>query len=168
MLTMAPKTNERRDRRIQAGEWLREQRDAREMSQKRFADLIGVSDASVSSYERGVSSPDDNTTENIARVFGLSIVECRRHLGLYVPPDAKEVPPPPAASVFEAILADPDLLRDEKEHLLRQVTLLKRPHRGALTEREKAAIAKDVDLAEKAVRALSQDGDVTDTPKRRR
>ena len=71
-------------------------------------------------------------------------------------------------SVFEAILADPDLLRDEKEHLLRQITLLKRPHRGPLTAREKAAIAKDVDLADKAVRALSHDPHGNDTPQRRR
>ncbi len=128
----------RRERLLTAGDWLRSEREAKGLNQKQFAALVGVSNGSISSYERGVSAPTaDSTCEQIARVLGKSTVEVRRRFGLYVPPDAQDGPPPPP-SVLEAILADRTLLPEAKEHLVRQYGLLQR-----LQAAEPSALQKD-------------------------
>ncbi len=129
----------RRERLLTAGDWLRSEREGRGLSQKQFAALVGVSNGSVSSYERGVSAPTaDSTCEQIARVLGKSTVEVRRRFGLYVPPDAEDGPPAPP-SVLEAIFADRTLLPEAKEHLVRQYALLQR-----LQAAEPSALQKDM------------------------
>lgn len=157
----------RREARHAGGEWLRKQREARDhMSQAALGERIGKSDASVSGYERGVSSPDDATCELIAAAFGISVLECRRGLGLYNPPDAVEVVPtlPPT---FEALVQnDPTLAPRAKEHLINQYQILRLIPKSAFTDAEhhdemkRQALGK---IAERKPRSVPKD-----TPKRRR
>lgn len=45
------------------------------LSQKEFADLIGVSEISVSSWERGVRKPKEKTMRIMAKKTGLDFYE---------------------------------------------------------------------------------------------
>jgi transcriptional regulator with XRE-family HTH domain len=109
----------RRRRRASAGEWLRNEREQRGLTQKQLATMLRVSGASLSSYERGVSAPADGTCEDLGRIFVTSPSAVRRRFGLYVPEDTVDQVPPAPATVLEAILADPRLLPEAKEHLVR-------------------------------------------------
>jgi transcriptional regulator with XRE-family HTH domain len=53
--------------------------------QGRLARDLGVSQQSLSGYERGVSRVPDDVAARLAKLWGYSEVEVRRHLGLYVP-----------------------------------------------------------------------------------
>lgn len=52
---------------------LRELRIHRNMSQAQLGSLIGKTGVAVSRYENGIRTPDPETAELIAKVFGLSI-----------------------------------------------------------------------------------------------
>lgn len=69
-------------------EWLREQMDARELSQ---ADMVrlsrdAISNAQISRILSGQRKPGEDTLNGIARAFGLSPVQVYRAAGL-LPPD---------------------------------------------------------------------------------
>jgi transcriptional regulator with XRE-family HTH domain len=56
-----------------AGDLLRAWRDGRGLSQQEAAELLGVSQASVSDYERGVKSPDVDRALRIAETTDGSV-----------------------------------------------------------------------------------------------
>ena len=123
------------------------------LTQSDLAHLLGVSNASLSAYERGVSSPDDRTIEGIARLAHQPVSEVRARWGLYnhgAPDEA-----PPTTSVLEAIVADPDLLPEAKEHLTRQYALLLRVQ--AQPESADHSRARDDLRRARAVRESSSD-----------
>lgn len=71
------------------GQWLRLQRvHAGYDTAAEFARAIRVERYTLSTYETGKSRPSDETVERIASVLGLPLLEVRRNLGLWVPPDA--------------------------------------------------------------------------------
>lgn len=73
---------------LRAGEWLRAERERHGWTQKAFAEAVGVDQSQLSKIERGISEPTDKRAERIAELFGLPIIEVRRSLGMWVPPDA--------------------------------------------------------------------------------
>lgn len=50
-------------------------RQSKGLNQKEFADLIGVSEISISFYERGIRRPKDKTMRIMAEKTGLDIYE---------------------------------------------------------------------------------------------
>jgi transcriptional regulator with XRE-family HTH domain len=78
-------------RRARAGQWLREQRQSRGFSTAaEFGRALGISKELVSNYETGRSSVPDDKAERIAEVLDMDIIEARRNLGLWVPPQASD------------------------------------------------------------------------------
>ena len=55
------------------GERLQELRKDRGISQAEFAEILGVSHYTISSYECNRSDPDDNTKITIAKLFDVSV-----------------------------------------------------------------------------------------------
>ncbi len=55
------------------GSFIAEQRKLRSLTQKQFADMVGVTDKAVSRWETGKSYPDTETLEKISDIFGVSI-----------------------------------------------------------------------------------------------
>ncbi len=55
------------------GSFIAEQRKLRSLTQKQFADMVGVTDKAVSRWETGKSYPDTETLEKISEVFEVSI-----------------------------------------------------------------------------------------------
>ncbi|MBR2735512.1 MAG: helix-turn-helix transcriptional regulator [Clostridia bacterium] len=55
------------------GERLSELRKDRGLKQKELADKLGISVHTISSYERNLSTPDDEMKIRIAKFFGVSV-----------------------------------------------------------------------------------------------
>ncbi len=55
------------------GSFIAEQRKLRSLTQKQFADMVGVTDKAVSRWETGKSYPDTETLEKISDIFEVSI-----------------------------------------------------------------------------------------------
>lgn len=73
--------------------WLREQRERRGFSAAaELGRAIGASKEVVWSYEAGRSSVPDDRAEQIAEALGMDLVEVRRNLGLWVPPETEPDP----------------------------------------------------------------------------
>lgn len=84
-------------RRTRGGEWLRREREQRGTLQGRLAADLGVSQQSLSAYERGISRMSYETADRLARLWGLEPRSVWRELGLYVPEgDGGEVASPVA------------------------------------------------------------------------
>ena len=78
-----------------AGRWLRDQRRRRGFETVgEFARALDVDPSRVSNYERGKSKVPDDRADRIAELFGMSVIEVRRQLGLWLPPESptKEQP----------------------------------------------------------------------------
>lgn len=58
---------------LKVGSFIAEQRKLRSLTQKQFADMLGVTDKAVSRWETGKSYPDTETLEKISDVFEVSI-----------------------------------------------------------------------------------------------
>ena len=54
------------------GARLRKYRESRGLTQKKFAQLIGVSNARVSNWEQGINRPDADILADICRVLEIS------------------------------------------------------------------------------------------------
>ena len=54
---------------------LKELRKAKNVSQEKFADYLGVSYQAISKWENGITSPDITLLPDIARYFGISVDE---------------------------------------------------------------------------------------------
>ena len=57
------------------GEFLKELRISSGLTQKEAGDLLGISDKSISRWERGQNLPDLDTLAKVARVYGVSLAE---------------------------------------------------------------------------------------------
>ena len=127
MSVMATDRHRDPSRLIQAGQWLRETREERGMSQTTLAGLIGTSSANLSNYERGHTTVPDDRAEKIAEVLGVDVIEVRRNLGLWVPAGTEPTSSAPRPiDTLSAIQQDRDLLPEARRHLLNQYKLLRR------------------------------------------
>ena len=55
------------------GERLKELRKDRGLSQKQLAEILGISENSISLYERNINTPDDDMKVKIANYFNVSM-----------------------------------------------------------------------------------------------
>ena len=55
------------------GERLAELRKDRGLSQQEFAEIFGLSASTISSYEREINEPDDNTKIKFVQYFNISL-----------------------------------------------------------------------------------------------
>ena len=58
---------------LKVGSFIAEQRKIRSLTQKQFANMVGVTDKAVSRWETGKSYPDTETLEKISEIFEVSI-----------------------------------------------------------------------------------------------
>lgn len=115
----------KRQQQEEAGKWLRRAREQRGLrTTGALARLMGVSDSLVSRIETGVTAATDERAEQIAEALGLDIIEVRRNLGLWVPPDE---PAGDASPMDEA-----ERMLDEAEKIARQLRSLPPPDRDVV------------------------------------
>ena len=80
--------DDRKDRLVSAGDWLRSKREERGWSGTAFAQHLGIGQVRVSSYERGQYEVPEELTKKIAEVLDIPLMEVRQQLGFWVPADA--------------------------------------------------------------------------------
>lgn len=78
---------DRREQLAQAGRWLRLMREQRDMSARDFANAIDVATQAVYNWESGKNAVTDERADRIAELFGVDVIEVRRNLGLWIPPE---------------------------------------------------------------------------------
>ncbi len=77
----------KREQRLEAGAWLRRQREARGKSVRDIANALGISTQSIYGWEAGDSAPDGENGDKLAAVLNLDVLDLRRRYGLWVPDD---------------------------------------------------------------------------------
>lgn len=95
------------------GDFVRAQRQLARFSQRRLAELTGVSDSYLSQVERGLFNPSPQVVKAIADAFGIPATVLYAQLGLL-----EDNEPAPASGVEEAIRLDQRMSAAQKESLL--------------------------------------------------
>ena len=93
------------------GGFIREQREAAEVSLRQLAKLAGVSNPYLSQIERGLRRPSAEILQQIAKGLQISAETLYERAG-FIDPDT------PARGVREAIAADPLLTPEQQQALL--------------------------------------------------
>lgn len=60
------------DLKYEIGSRIRKYREERKLSQKQFAELMGISNSRVSNWEQGINRPDADILADICRVLDVS------------------------------------------------------------------------------------------------
>ena len=93
------------------GEIIRRQRELSELSMRRFADMVGISNPYMSQIERGLREPSEKVLDAIARNLDLSAEALYEQAGITDAPEEE-------ADVRVAIRADPKLTGRQRQALL--------------------------------------------------
>jgi transcriptional regulator with XRE-family HTH domain len=93
------------------GEFIRRQRELRDVSMRQFAEMAGISNPYLSQIERGLREPSETVLSAIAGSLQTSAEALREQAGVPLEPDHD-------SSVVEAIRADPRLTAAQRRALL--------------------------------------------------
>ncbi len=99
---------------ITVGKFIAEQRKQLSLTQKQFAEQLGVTDKAVSRWETGKGYPDIETIEEIAELFGVTINDVLS--GKIIKPEEKE-----KAAEQNIIDALKEILQTKKKWLIRTI-----------------------------------------------
>jgi transcriptional regulator with XRE-family HTH domain len=104
--------DERHDRLIDLGAFIRSQRELARMSVRKLADVAGVSNPYLSQIERGIRRPSADILQQLAEALRISVETLYVRAGILQPDRAHEL------TVAEAIERDPVLSPEQKQALL--------------------------------------------------
>jgi transcriptional regulator with XRE-family HTH domain len=94
------------------GDAIRRQREANEVSMRRFADMAGISNPYLSQIERGLREPSQRVVDSIARSLQLSVEALYAQAGLELQPE------PEPTDARQALIDDPALTARQRRALL--------------------------------------------------
>lgn len=94
------------------GDYLKEQREAAQLSLRQLAEQAGVSNPYLSQIERGLRRPSAEVLQQLAKALRISAEQLYVQAGILNPDDGQ------VRSVELAILADPVLTERQKHSLL--------------------------------------------------
>ncbi len=100
------------------GEYIRSQRSQAQMSVRRLAEMSGVSNPYISQIERGLKKPSADVLMQISKALSIAPAALYHVAGLLDSELEPGATPPPAASVIDAIGADPHLTDEQKRSLV--------------------------------------------------
>ena len=98
---------------VSLGEIIRRQRELSEMSMRRFAQVVGISNPYLSQIERGLRAPSERVMDAIAETLDVSADALYEQAG--VRSHDEEVA---QSGVVEAVKADPLLTRRQRQALI--------------------------------------------------
>ena len=104
--------DERHDRLIDLGAFIRSQRELARMSVRKLADVAGVSNPYLSQIERGIRRPSADILQQLAEGLRISVELLYVRAGILQPDRPHEL------TVAEAIEHDPVLNPEQKQALL--------------------------------------------------
>jgi transcriptional regulator with XRE-family HTH domain len=85
--------DDKQERLRQAGLWLKGQRDRLGISVRDMAHRLDVTTQVLYDWQNGRNAISDERAEQIAEVLGMNIIDVRRGLGLWVPPNEEQDEP---------------------------------------------------------------------------
>ena len=102
------------------GSYLREQRQAAQLSLRQLADLAGVSNPYLSQIERGLKKPSAEILQQIAKALEVSAESLYVRAGILDERSPHHVGPAASTDVLSAIAADP-VLTDRQRGVLVEI-----------------------------------------------
>ena len=115
------------------GDYLKEQRNAAQLSIRQLAAAAGVSNPYLSQIERGIRKPSAGVLQQIAKALRISAEQLYVHAGLL---DADpEIRDGGGQEVAVAVLGDPHL-NDRQKHVLLDIYASFRKENAAVENRE--------------------------------
>ena len=102
------------------GAYLREQREAAQLSLRQLADLAGVSNPYLSQIERGLKKPSAEILQQIAKALEVSAESLYVRAGILDERPPHHVGPAAATDVLSAIASDP-VLTDRQRGVLVEI-----------------------------------------------
>jgi transcriptional regulator with XRE-family HTH domain len=104
--------DERHDRLLDLGAFIRSQREIARMSVRKLADVAGVSNPYLSQIERGIRRPSADILQQLAEALRISVESLYVRAGILQPSKTHE------PTVTEAIELDPVLSPEQKQALI--------------------------------------------------
>ena len=104
--------DDRHDRLVDLGAFIRSQRELARMSVRKLADVAGVSNPYLSQIERGIRRPSADILQQLAEALRLNVESLYVRAGILQPSRAHE------PTVIEAIEGDPVLSPEQKQALI--------------------------------------------------
>jgi transcriptional regulator with XRE-family HTH domain len=105
-------SDERHDRLVDLGAFIRSQRELARMSVRKLADVAGVSNPYLSQIERGIRRPSADILQQLAEALRISVETLYVRAGILQPSRTHE------PTVTEAIERDPVLSPEQKQALI--------------------------------------------------
>ena len=110
--TLARVSTDPKDRWLDLGSFIREQRGSARLSLRRLSELAGISNPYLSQIERGLRRPSAEILQQIAKALRISAETLYVQAGILEPPDG-------SPDLSRLILADQTLSEDQKQALVR-------------------------------------------------
>jgi transcriptional regulator with XRE-family HTH domain len=104
--------DDRHDRLVDLGAFIRSQRELARMSVRKLADVAGVSNPYLSQIERGIRRPSADILQQLAEALRISVETLYVRAGILQPSRTHE------PTVIEAIEHDPVLSPEQKQALI--------------------------------------------------
>ena len=104
--------DDRHDRLVDLGAFIRSQRELARMSVRKLADVAGVSNPYLSQIERGIRLPSSDILQQLAEALRLNVESLYVRAGILQPSKTHET------TVIEAIERDPVLSPEQKQALI--------------------------------------------------
>ncbi len=116
-----------KDRWLDLGSFIREQRGSARLSLRRLSELAGISNPYLSQIERGLRRPSAEILQQIAKALRISAETLYVQAGILEPPSG-------SPDLTRAIMADQSISEEQKQALVRIYLSFRREHedeRGA-------------------------------------
>jgi transcriptional regulator with XRE-family HTH domain len=97
------------------GDYLREQRQAAQLSLRQLSEVAGISNPYISQIERGLKKPSAEILQALAKALSISAESLYVRAGILDSPDPGQAP---AFDVTDAVMADPKLNDRQRAVLL--------------------------------------------------
>ncbi len=135
--TLAEVSTDPKDRWLDLGSFIREQRGSARLSLRRLSELAGISNPYLSQIERGLRRPSAEILQQIAKALRISAET------LYVQAGILEAPVG-SPDLTRAILADRTISEEQKQALVRIYLSFRREHEGEQGEQGEQGRAQPV------------------------
>jgi transcriptional regulator with XRE-family HTH domain len=132
--TLARVSTDPKDRWLDLGAFIREQRGSARLSLRRLSELAGISNPYLSQIERGLRRPSAEILQQIAKALRISAETLYVQAGILEPPSG-------APDLTRAIMADQSISEEQKQALVRIYLSFRRDHEDGRDARSPGAPA---------------------------
>ena len=135
--TLARVSTDPKDRWLDLGSFIREQRGSARLSLRRLSELAGISNPYLSQIERGLRRPSAEILQQIAKALRISAETLYVQAGILEPPSG-------SPDLTRAIMADQSISEEQKQALVRIYLSFRREHEDERGEQAPAGAGSTV------------------------